>query len=110
MVARARAALEGEVNVINLNAIEIKASCQGCLKCGSSNECAFEGKDEFIDFYRNTVMSADVILFAGAIKDPYLSSRWKMLFNRSFFNTHTPVLVSKQLGFLISGQFLIILM
>ena len=103
MVSRARAALDGEVGVINLNAIDIKASCLGCLKCGGSYQCHYEGKDGFIEFYRSTVMSADVILFAGSIHDRYLSSRWKTLFDRAFFNTHTPVLGGKQLGFLISG-------
>jgi multimeric flavodoxin WrbA len=105
MVTRARAALNGEVNVINLNAIDIKASCQGCLKCGSSYECAYGSKDGFIEFYRSTVMRADIIIFAGTIKDRYLSSRWKTLFDRAFFNTHTPVLGGKQLAFLISGPF-----
>jgi multimeric flavodoxin WrbA len=105
MVDRTRTALDGYVNVINLNAIDMKASCQGCLQCGSNYECAYEGKDGFIEFYRSTVMDADVVIFAGTIKDRYLSSRWKMLFDRAFFNTHTPVLGGKQMAYLISGPF-----
>jgi hypothetical protein len=35
--------------------------------------------------------------------DRYLSSRWKMFFDRSFFNTHTPVLGGKQIALVISG-------
>jgi multimeric flavodoxin WrbA len=46
---------------------------------------------------------ADVIVFAGAIQDRYLSSRWKMFFDRSFFNNHSPYLVDKQIAFVISG-------
>ncbi len=44
-----------------------------------------------------------MVIFAGAIHDRYLSSRWKTYFDRSFFNTHMPTLTGKQIGFLISG-------
>lgn len=103
MVARARARISGDVTLVNLHDIEIKASCQGCLRCGSAYHCAFEGKDAFIDFYKNTVMSADVLIFAGRIVDRSLSSRWKMVLDRAFFNTHTPVLGGKQMAWLVSG-------
>ena len=105
MVARCQAAVTGDVSVINLYDIEIKASCQGCLQCGANNECAFEGKDGFIDFFRSQVMEADILVYAGTITDRYFSSRWKMFFDRSFFNTHTPVLIGKQIAFVISGPF-----
>lgn len=70
---------------------------------GYDNTCIYEGKDEFTNFFRETVKKAQIIVFAGAIRDRYLSSRWKMFFDRSFFNNHTPYLVDKQIGFLISG-------
>jgi multimeric flavodoxin WrbA len=105
MVARCRSAFEGDVSVINLYDIDIKASCLGCLQCGANNECAFTGKDGFIDFFRSQVMAADILVYAGTITDRYFSSRWKMFFDRSFFNTHTPVLNGKQLVFVISGPF-----
>jgi hypothetical protein len=105
MVARCQAAVAGDVSVINLYDIDIKASCQGCLQCGANNECAFEGKDGFIDFFRSQVMAADILVYAGTITDRYFSSRWKMFFDRSFFNTHTPVLIGKQVAFVISGPF-----
>jgi hypothetical protein len=35
--------------------------------------------------------------------DRYLSSKWKQFFDRSFFNTHVPSLIGKQIGFIISG-------
>ena len=48
-------------------------------------------------------MTAEVLVFAGAIHDRYLSSLWKTFFDRSFFNTHIPVLAGKQMVFLVSG-------
>jgi multimeric flavodoxin WrbA len=105
MVARCRSAFSGDVSVINLYDIEIKSSCLGCLQCGAKNECAFTGKDEFIDFFRSQVMAADILVYAGTVTDRYFSSRWKMFFDRSFFNTHTPVLIGKQVVFVVSGPF-----
>jgi multimeric flavodoxin WrbA len=105
MAARCQAALTGDVSLINLHDIDIKASCQGCLLCGANNECAYEGKDGFIDFFRSQVMTADIIIYCGTITDRYFSARWKMFFDRSFFNTHTPVLTGKQVAFIISGPF-----
>jgi multimeric flavodoxin WrbA len=93
----------GDVEVVNLSDIDIKGGCLGCCKCGLDNVCDYEGKDGFIDFYNEKVKRADVVVFAGAIHDRYLSARWKMYFDRSFFNTHMPTLKGKQIAFLISG-------
>ena len=103
MVHRCRSAFSGEVKVINIYDIEIKSSCIGCLECGSNNICAFTGKDSYIEFYRSTVMTADVLVYAGEMVDRFLSTRWKMFFDRIFFNTHTPVLVGKQIALVVSG-------
>ena len=103
MVERFKASFAGEVEIINLHDIDIKGGCLGCLKCGYDNQCAYVGKDEFIDFYNTKLRPADIIVFAGAIKDRYLSSLWKTFFDRSFFNTHAPSLMGKQFGFIISG-------
>jgi multimeric flavodoxin WrbA len=105
MAARCRSALAGEVTVVNIHDIDIKSSCLGCLECSGNYHCAFKGKDGFIEFYKSTVMAADVLIYAGRMVDRYLSSRWKMFFDRVFFNTHTPVLVGKQVAFVISGPF-----
>ena len=56
-----------------------------------------------MEFFNSKVRTADAIVMCGAIKDRYLSSRWKLFFDRSFFNTHIPVLLGKQVGFVISG-------
>jgi len=67
MVERCRAAFAGDVTVVNLYDVDIKAGCQGCLQCGAANHCAYEGKDGFIEFYRSPVMAADILIYAGAI-------------------------------------------
>ncbi|MBP2649928.1 MAG: dehydrogenase (quinone) [Firmicutes bacterium] len=91
------------VEIVNLHNIDIKGGCLGCIRCGYDNTCIYSGKDGFIDFYNSKLRSADILVFAGAIRDRYLSSLWKTFFDRGFFNTHIPALAGKQMAFLISG-------
>ncbi len=101
MIEKFTGLFSNPVEVINLNKIDIKGGCLGCLKCGSNNVCAYT--DEYMDMYNTRIKTADILIFAGEIRDRYLSSKWKQFFDRSFFNTHKPSLQEKQIGFLISG-------
>lgn len=103
MIGRAKSSLKGDVEAITLTDIDIKGGCLGCCECGFDYRCAYTGKDEFIDFYNEKLRKADIIIFAGEIRDRYLSAKWKQMFDRGFFNTHTPTLKGKQFGLLISG-------
>jgi multimeric flavodoxin WrbA len=103
MVDRFRSSFSSEVEVINLNDVDIKGGCLGCLQCGHDNICAYKDKDAYMEFFNTKVKPADVLVFAGTIKDRYLSARWKLFFDRSFFYGHTPKFMGKQLGFVISG-------
>jgi multimeric flavodoxin WrbA len=91
--------------LLQLKDVDIKGGCLGCMKCGIDNSCVYEGKDGFIDFFNEQIKTADILFFAGAIHDRFLSSLWKCFFDRSFFNGHTPVLEGKQIGFIIAGEF-----
>jgi multimeric flavodoxin WrbA len=103
MIARLKQSFDQEVAVYNLSTMDIKGSCLGCIQCGYDNTCIWEGKDDYIEFFKTKVQPADVLIFAGTIQDRYLSARWKTFFDRSFFNGHIPVLGGKQFGYLISG-------
>jgi len=103
MVEQFRSALTTPIDVVNLRDLDMKGGCMGCMQCGYDNTCAWEGKDGYVEFYKTKVQTADVLIFAGTIQDRYLSYRWKSFFDRGFFNTHSPTLLGKQFGFLISG-------
>ena len=103
MVERLTRTFSPAVEVVNLNDLEIKGGCLGCCQCGYDNRCVYEGRDGYIDFYNNKVKTADILIMAGAIKDRYLSSIWKLFFDRSFFSGHAPSLIGKQIGFIIAG-------
>ncbi len=91
------------IELININEIDIAGPCIGCTKCGYNHECIYKDKDEFTDFWTKKVMQADILIFAGSIQDRFLSSRWKLVYDRAFFNNHTPTIIDKQLGYIISG-------
>ena len=91
-----------EIEVISINDLDIKGGCLGCIQCGYDNRCVYEDKDEFTNFWKS-LKEYDIIIIAGVIQDRYLSSRWKLVIDRSFFNGHVPTLRKKQFGFIISG-------
>jgi len=103
MVARLEAAWGGAAEVVNLHELRIDAGCQGCCQCSFDNECVFEGKDGYIEFHRQRLCQADIIVMAGRIVDRALSSRWRQFFDRSFYVGHAPSLRGKQFAVLLSG-------
>lgn len=105
MVGNLQKTFSPAAELVQLKDIDIKGGCLGCMQCGMENICVYEGKDGFIDFFNQRVKTADILFFAGAISDRFLSSLWKCFFDRSFFNGHTPVLKEKQVGFVICGPF-----
>lgn len=103
MTARFAEAFVDNIEVVNLRNVDIKGGCLGCLNCCYDNTCVYEGRDGYIEFFNTKVKSADILVFAGAIKDRYLSSLMKCYFDRSFFNGLISPIKGKQLGFIISG-------
>jgi multimeric flavodoxin WrbA len=103
MIERLLLSFSGSVEQVNLYDVDIKGGCLGCLQCGYDNRCAYGDKDGYREFFDTKVRTADIIVLAGAMKDRYLSSRWKMFFDRAFFNGHTPTLAGKQVGIILSG-------
>ncbi len=103
MIKRFKDSFSSEIKIINLNDIDIKGGCISCLQCGYDHKCSYLGKDGFIEFWENIVVTSDILVFAGVIKDRYLSAKWKMALDRAFYMTHTPTLIGKQMGYIISG-------
>jgi multimeric flavodoxin WrbA len=103
LVDRLVSAFDGPVEVVNLYDVDIRGGCQGCLRCGPAYRCAYTGKDGYIDFFEDAVRGADILVFAGTVVSRQLSWKWRQFFDRSFFNTHTPSIIGKQVAFLVSG-------
>jgi multimeric flavodoxin WrbA len=103
MIDRFKQSFSRNIEVVTLSDVDIRGGCLGCCQCGLDGICVYHGKDKYIDFYNSKVKTADILVFAGEIKDRYLSWKWKQFFDRRFFHTHIPSLVGKQIGFIISG-------
>lgn len=103
MTAYFAAKWTGNVKTVNLRDADMKGGCLGCMRCGQSYECSYEGTDGFTAFFKKEVLGADIILIGGRIQSRQLSALWRRFFDRCFFNTHTPVLRGKQVAFLVSG-------
>lgn len=101
MIQRFSESFVRKPEVVNLQDIDIRGGCIGCMTCGYAYKCHY--KDGFENFYKQRVMKADILVFAGEMKGRYLSSLWKTFFDRAFFWNHTPSLRDKQIAYLISG-------
>ena len=104
MTERFKEAFADNIEVVNLRNIDIRGGCLGCLNCCYDYTCVYKAQDGYIEFFNTKVKPADVLVFAGAIKDRYLSSLMKCYFDRTFFNGITPTMKGKQFGFIISGR------
>ena len=89
-----------KVEYVKLNEIKIKGGCIGCLKCGDGSSCFY--KDEYAEAFAK-VRHADIVLYAGAIKDRFYSARFKKFIDRYFSNGHRHVLKAGLLGHIVSG-------
>jgi multimeric flavodoxin WrbA len=101
MTDRLAKSFSGNVELINLHALDIRGGCLGCCQCAYDNTCVYT--DRYVDFFKNRLAPADILIMAGSVHDRYLSSTWKQFFDRSFFKGHTPGLAGKQIGFVIAG-------
>ncbi|WP_371803990.1 NAD(P)H-dependent oxidoreductase [Candidatus Lokiarchaeum ossiferum] len=103
MIEQFQSSFDSPIITYSHEDIDLKFPCIGCMKCGYDNRCSYDGKDGFNEFWRNNLMDADIIVFAGEMKDRYLSSQWKQFLDRAYFRNHTPSFTGKQFGMLISG-------
>jgi len=95
MIRQCEYAAATSVEVINLNDVSIKGYCLGCCRCGYDNTCIYrDGYRVFLDY---VIEMADIIIYAGEIKDRYLSSLFKLYHDRSFTFNHVPHFTGKQL-------------
>jgi len=101
MVDRFRSSFP-EAELISLRDIKM-GPCMGCLRCGFDNHCVYEGKDDLIELHRVKILTADAVVFAGAMAGRYLSSTWQRYLERTFNRTHQPTLTGKQVVYLVSG-------
>jgi multimeric flavodoxin WrbA len=104
MVTRAASCFGTAASIVPLEEARMKGGCLGCCRCAFDNTCVYT--DGYRSFFEDTILPADILIFAGKIHDRYLSAEFKQFFDRSFYRGHVPSLAGKQVAFLIEGPLL----
>jgi len=102
MVARFRTKLPYTTRVVNIREYPFKGGCLGCFRCAVSGKCIY--KDNFDEFLRNDIQTADAMVMAFTIRDHSMGARFKMYDDRQFCNGHRTVTIGMPVGYLISGN------
>ena len=102
MIARFRAKLPYATRVVNLREYPFSGGCLGCFRCAVSGKCVH--KDGFDDFLRNSIQTADSMIYAFPIRDHSMGALFKMYDDRQFCNGHRTVTIGMPVGYLISGN------
>ena len=102
MVSRFRSRLPYATRVVNLREYPFKGGCLGCFRCAVSGKCVH--KDNFDEFLRKDIQTADAMVYAFAIRDHSMGALFKMYDDRQFCNGHRTVTIGMPVGYLISGN------
>jgi multimeric flavodoxin WrbA len=90
------------VDVLDLRELRIQSGCTSCYHCSSGNVCLI--RDDLTDKVAALLARADMLVFAGAIHDRFLSARWKAFWDRGFHKGHVPWFQGKPVGWMLSGS------
>ena len=102
MIDRFRAVLPRKTRVINIREYPLKGGCLGCFNCAITGKCIY--KDNFDEFLRGEIQTAQSIVYAFTVKDHSMGARFKMYDDRNFCNGHRTVTIGMPVGYLVSGN------
>ena len=91
------------VSVVNLREFPFAGGCLGCFHCAADGRCIY--KDQFDQFLREKIQTADACVYAFTIKDHSMGQRFKTFDDRQFCNGHRTVTMGKPVGYLIDGDY-----
>ena len=103
MIARFRAVCPRKTRVENIREYPLRGGCLGCFNCAITGKCIYT--DGFDEYLRNTIQTAEAIVYAFSIKDHSMGARFKMYDDRNFCNGHRTVTIGMPVGYLISGNY-----
>ncbi len=103
MIADFRAALPCESRVVNLRKFPFGGGCLGCFGCAVTGKCVY--KDNFDEFLRKEIQTADAMVYAFTISNHYTHSSFKCYDDRQFCNGHRTVTHGTPIAYIISGDY-----
>ena len=96
------AAFPYRTRFINLAEFNFKGGCLGCLNCAMTGKCVY--KDGFDKLLRESILTADAIVYAFTLQDHSMGSRFKMYDDRQFCNGHRTVAEGKPFAYICRGD------
>ena len=103
MIARFRAVCPKKTRVINIREYPFKGGCLGCFRCANTGKCIH--KDDFDEFLRTQIQTAEAEVQAFTITDHGMSAAFKRYSDRQFCNGHRTVRMGTPIGYLVSGNY-----
>ena len=103
MIARFRSLCPRKTRVENIREYPLRGGCLGCFNCAITGTCIYT--DGFDEYLRNTIQTAEAIVYAFSISDHSMGARFKMYDDRNFCNGHRTVTIGMPVGYLISGNY-----
>ena len=102
MIAYFSSVMPRKTRVINIREYPFKGGCLGCFNCASSGKCIY--KDNFDNFLREEIQTAEAIVMAFTIKDHSMGASFKLYDDRQFCNGHRTVTMGMPMGYIVSGN------
>ena len=102
MIDRFCAQVDRKTRVINIRQYPFRGGCLGCFSCAITGKCIYN--DQFDQFLRTEIQTAEAIVYAFTIRDHSMGSRFKMFDDRNFCNGHRTVTIGMPVGYLICGN------
>ena len=96
------AAYPYKTRFVNIADFGFKGGCLGCLNCATGGSCVY--KDGFETLLRDTIQSADAVVYAFTLRDHSMGSRFKMFDDRQFCNGHRTTAEGKPFAYLCLGD------
>lgn len=103
MIARFQAVLPRKSRVVNLREYPFRGGCLGCFRCAASGKCVYT--DGFDTFLRESIQTAEAIVYAFSIEDHSMGPLFKLYDDRQFCNGHRTVTMGMPFGYLVSGDY-----
>ncbi len=103
MIDRFISVLPLKARIVNIRNYPFKGGCLGCFNCAATGKCIY--KDGFDEFLRNSIQTAQAMVYAFTIKDHSMGAVFKMFDDRQFCNGHRTVTMGMPIGYLISGDY-----
>ncbi len=102
MIKDFRAVYPYNTRLVNIADYPFSGGCLGCFGCASDGKCVY--KDGFDKYLRETIQTANAIVYAFTIKDHSMGASFKLYDDRQFCNGHRTVTMGMPIGYIINGD------